>query len=250
MKRLTYILIFIIFQIGCTDLKSEFGDWQKIKDKKDFAAFFNFALKTNDSELLMHCYDSLEKYRPEKYCIVLSKYEYYLPKKDSIYSSAFYKENHCGVHYDYKNRNILRINIDKKDSVISEYNHNDFNAFDSILFTLLDTSAASLKLPEVNEVIINDNVYYAKNFGVILHSAMFPDSLIQKTSWSKLIEITKQILGIYKDIRDKKSIEIYNQAFSELNLKGRKEIIQLIPIFITIKFYANVKPPPLPPPPK
>ena len=251
MKSVAYILILILFQIGCTDLKSEFADWQKIKDERDFATFFNFALETDDSELLLRCYDSLDKYKPEKYCYVLDKNTFYLPSNDSVYNRGFDLENHCGYDFDVKSRNVLVVKIDNNDSIHFNYQRKDYLDFESLMYTLLDTPSLAKTLPEAELTMINGTDYYAKNFGLFLHCRMFPDSLTRKTSWDELIKTTKQILSTYNRVRNTKSKEIYSRDFNELDEEKRKKIIYLIPIHFMIRFYYSYKdvrvPPPEPP---
>lgn len=251
MKSIPYILIFALFQFGCTNLKSEPDEWQKIKNTRDFATFFNFALETDNSELLLRCYDSLEKYKPKKHCYVLDKNNYYLPNNDSIYNRGFDLANHCGYHFDVKARNVIVIKIDKNDSVRVNYQRKDYLDFKNLMYTLLDTPSLAKTLPEAELTMINGKEYYAKNFGISLHCAMYPDSLIKKTSWDELIKTTKQILSTYNRVRNAKSQEIYNQDYTELNCDKRKKIVYLIPIHFMVRFYYSYKdvrvPPPEPP---
>ena len=78
MRKLTYILIIVqIVLTSCNQIDKDLTEWKKIKNGKDFSAFFNFALTVQDSLLLYQCIDSLESNKPENTCFVLGYFDYY-----------------------------------------------------------------------------------------------------------------------------------------------------------------------------
>ncbi len=226
-------------------------EWNKIKNEKDFSAFFNFAIATEDTVLLSQCIDSLEKYKPTNTCIILKYLDYYHEKLDTVYHSSFFLFDNCEYLRHIKDRNIVFINIDSYNSVQIEYSDSSYSDYHKLLLTLFDTTGDSYDLPEYLIANFNKEEYIARKLGTFISCEMSPDTLNEKATWRKLIKTNKQVLEVYEKIRDYKSLKIFECEFKELYDLERKFIMNLVPVFIENYFYysfINIPPPPPPPP--
>lgn len=252
MRILTYILILFLFiNFGCQSDNQVKTDWDKVKNEQDFSGFFNFALENNNLKYYPECIDSLEKYKPKMYCHVLYCYDYYLDYKDSVRKTDFFVEDECSVDIDYKMRNIVAVNIDRNDSILTLYTNREYTNFNKLILSLYDTTAVSYDLPETHIIEYDSAEYYAKSIAVFINCEMLPDSIESKTSWESLINTTRQVQGIYQTVRNNKSEVIFGKRYTQLNETERKFIVNIVPKFIKIRFVVTIfgKPPPPPPPP-
>lgn len=240
-------ILFLIFG-GCSPKNQDYVEWSTIKNSASFDAFFNFILNVNDTVVFQDCVDSLEKYKPHKSCIVLSYCDYYSFINDSLVHEVFALEDQCGTIYDYKWNNIIFISLDKYDNVKTHY-LDTFNLdYRSILISLHDTNEISYELPETKVITYNDKEYLQRWVGTFIYNAMLPDTLNTKTSWKKLITVTKEILRTTEEIKDKKSSLIFELPYNDLHDDQKIFIDKLVPTFIEIFFenYLLVMPPPPP----
>ena len=252
MRILTYILaLFLFINFGCQSDNQVKLEWDKVKNGQDFSEFFNFALENNNLKYFPECIDSLEKYKPTMYCHVLYCYDYYLDYKDSIRHSDFFIDDECGMFLDYKMRNIVAVNIDRNDSILTVYTNGEYTNFNKLIISLYDTTEVSYDLPETKTVKFDSVEYLAKSIAVFINCEMLPDTIERKTSWETLINTTKQVQAIYQIVRNNKSETIFGKKFNQLNETESKFIINLVPKFIKIRFVASIfrLPPPPPPPP-
>ena len=149
MRKFTYILIAVqIVLISCNQVDNDLAKWNKIKNEKDFSAFFRFALTVQDSLLLYQCVDSLENNKPLSSCFVLANYDYYDETTDSVNLVNYYLYDNSEYHRDYKDRNIVFINIDSLSKVQIKYSYSNYLEYFNLLQTLFDTTSSSYDLPE------------------------------------------------------------------------------------------------------
>ena len=174
---------------------------------------------------------------------------YYDSDNDTIMNNGFLEEDGCDVHLESKVRNIVYANINRYDSISIKYVNEKYENLNDLLLTLFDTVGKSYEIPEHRIVIANGKEYYKRNLTVIVHCEMFPDTLLHKTSWNSLIKTTKDILSSYENVINQKSQKIYLKEYSKLNEKEKRFIINLIPFYITIRFYYTVFAIQVPPPP-
>lgn len=251
MQNLIYILIVIqLIGFGCNNTDNELIEWNKIKDEKDFSAFFNFALTTENSMLFSNCIDSLEKYKPEDKSLILQYSDYYSESTDSLFHSDYILFDKFEYQNSIKTRNIVFINIDNNDSIETEYSDSSYLDYNRLLFTLFDTIGDSYDLPEYVIVKFDKKEFQARRLICFISCELRPDTLNQRTTWELLLKTNKQILKTCESVRNYKSNEIFSEEFKELNELERKFIINLVPIFIENYFYFSfIHIPPPPPPP-
>ena len=249
MRNKLYIL-FIIPLLVLTDCLKPPTDreWNKIKDKSDFSLFFQYAISTDNTVFLNSCLDSLKKYKPKKYCEILRYFNYYANYTDSIHYSNFFVENQCDDDIDYYYRDILVIEINENDSVRTLHLGEDLKSFESSLISFYDTTSTSESLPRFDWIEYNNEKYLQRNVGIFIYNKMYPDSLTNKSSWNKLIQVTKGVLNTIDKIKDKKAENIFGAKLNELDNEKRKLFSDLVPTFINIYFYLS-EPPKIPPPP-
>jgi len=243
------IILALIFIFGCQVSSDENLEWEVIKDKQDFASFFNFALNNTDSVLHSMCIDSLEKYKPKNESIVLNRYEYYNHAKDTLVETGFYEYDECDIRYESKMRNIVYVNIDRNDSVQTNYIYNEYKNYSELITTLIDTTGSSLEIPETKVIEWNNKHYLSRNLAVYIHCEIFPDTLVKKTTWSALIQETKGVLATFNSLRNSRSKHIFQKEYSEVIPEKKKLIIGLVPMFMKIRFFGsfiNIQPPPPP----
>lgn len=232
-----YIVLTFISLLGCKPSSNENLEWTAIKDKQDFASFFNFALTNTDSVLYAMCIDSLKKHKPESDCVALNKAEYYLQTKDSLIETDFDEYDDCDFCYKVKSRNIVYVSIDKNDSVKTKYIRTNYPDYSELIKTLIDTSSSSPDLPETKVLEWNNSHYLYRNFAVHIHCEMFPDTLSSKTSWSALIKETRRVIETIQTLRDSRSKLKFQRSFSELIHEEKKLIVGLIPMYVRIYFF-------------
>ena len=224
-------------------------EWAKVKNDSDFSKFFNFALENDNLKYYPECIDSLEKYKPDMYCHVLYSYDYYLDYKGSLKQSDFFVDDECSVEIDYKMRNIVAVNIDRTDSILTVYVNGEHTNFNKLIIELFDTLGVSYDLPQSEVVEINGSEYTSKTLGVFINCEMLPDTISEKTSWETLINTTKHVMNIYLTIRESRSEKVYGRSFNKLDERERKLIVKLVPKYIKIRFTASIFRIPPPPPP-
>jgi len=238
-----YILVSILFAFfcKCNTIEEDKNQWNNIKDSRDFSSFFNFALEASDSLLLNNCYDSLDKYKPMKRCIILTNYKNI---SDSLNGEEFLLEDQCGFNINYKNRNILFVNINERDSVEAEYNYLLLSNYSKTLINLLDTDSTSYELPQLAEIEIEGEKYKQRKFGVMIFCEMLPDTMLLKTSWRSLTNVTNKVLTTFDEVKTNKAIKIFNKSYENLTELESSIIDEIVPKIINIHFYGNRKPPP------
>nr|WP_320000024.1 hypothetical protein [uncultured Draconibacterium sp.] len=248
MKNRLCILFIIPFLVltGCLKTPTD-REWNEIKNKSDFNLFFNYAITTDNTRILQNCIDSLEKYKPQKYCEILRYYDYYISHRDTTHYSDFFVENQCDVNIDYYYRDILNIEINENDSVKTLY-LGELANYTIFLRSLYDTASTDENLPRYEYLEYKGKKYMQRDVGVFIYNRMWPDTLAQKTSWHKLIHVTKDVLSTFQKVKNDKSEKIFNKDFNALTIKEKKFIKDLVPEFINIYFYLN-EPPRIPPPP-
>ncbi|WP_282126297.1 hypothetical protein [Marinifilum flexuosum] len=247
-----YKFVVLIFLFGCKITSDQDLKWNKVKDKQDFASFFGFALNNSNPDLQKACIDSLEKYKPNKEWIVLNKYEYYHQAKDSLIETSFYEYDESDIRYETKRRNIVHVNIDGKDSVKVSYIDDFHNDCTQLIKNLYDTTGESIEITEVESIEWNDLHYLSRKLAVHIHCEIFPDSLVEKTSWKALIKETKKVLDAFQSIRNSRAKHIFQKEFSELKQDEKNLIIGIVPLYFKIHFsgpFLSIAPPPPPPPP-
>ncbi|MEZ5084040.1 MAG: hypothetical protein R2750_11420 [Bacteroidales bacterium] len=228
------ISILILIFWGCSSHNQDYIKWEHIKDSQNFDSFFNFALEVNDTILFQNCVDSLDKYKPSEFCIVLRYFDYYNLQSDSLIHGDFALEDQCDICIDYKMRNILIISIDKHDSIKTHYLDTNNLDYRLALINLHDTIEISYNLPETNVITYNDKEYFQRRVATFIYTQMLSDTIQTKTSWKKLIEVTKEILRTIDKIKDKKAFSIFGNTYNQL-LNDQKILIdKLVPTFINI----------------
>jgi len=249
MKNKLYILIVIPFLIltGCSKSNSD-EKWDKIKNKSDFSLFFQYAISTDNDKKLETCIDSLKKYMPKEPFKILRYYNYYSSYSDSNYYSNFFVEYQGYNEVDYCYRDILKIEINVNDSVRTIYLGKEIEDFSKSIISLFDTSSISENLPRYYYIPFENEKYIQRNLGVFIRTTMYPDTLNNKTSWNKLIEVTKEVLETVDILKNKKSLRIFNRGYSEINKREKELINELVPTFINIYFSLKEIPKPPPPP--
>ncbi|MBI9056006.1 MAG: hypothetical protein JEY96_19450 [Bacteroidales bacterium] len=251
MRKLTYILIAVqIVLMSCNQVDNDLTEWNKIKNEKDFSAFFNFAIATEDSLLISECIDSLEKYKPKNGCLVLKYYDYYNETEDTILNSGFNLYDKCGLHENIKSRNIIFVNIDENNVVEIEYSDSSFLNYHNLLHTLFDTIGESYSLPEFFITTFEDREYIARKLITFISLEISPDTINKKSSWETVIKANKLVLESYDKVRDSKAQEIFSSEFMNLESSEKKLIINLVPVYLENNFYfsfINIPPPPPPP---
>ena len=240
-------IIPILILTGCLKSPTD-REWNEIKTKSDFSLFFKYAITTDNKRILQNCIDSLEKYKPQKYCEILRYYDFYISHRDTTYYSDFFVENQCDDNIDYYYRDILNIEINENDSVKTLYLGENLANYTIFLRSLYDTTSTDENLPRYEYLEYKDKKYIQRDVGVFIYNRMWPDSLVQKTSWHKLIHVTKNVLSTFQKVKNDKSEEIFSKDFNALTIKEKKFIKDLVPEFINIYFYLS-EPPRIPPPP-
>jgi hypothetical protein len=249
MRNKLYILFLMPFLVltGCFKPTTD-TEWNEIKDKSDFSLFFQYAIATDNTEFLNSCNDSLTKYKPSRDCEILRYYNYYNTYQDSTYYHNFFIENQCDVNIDYYYRDILVIEINENDSLRIIHQGEELKSWKSSLISFFDTTSTSEYLPRYDLIEYNNEKYMQRHVGVFIYNQMYPDSLPNKSSWNKLIQVTKEVLNTIDKIKNNKAEKIFGVKLSELNNEKRKFISDLIPTFLNIYFYLS-EPPSIPPPP-
>ncbi len=228
--------------------KQDYTEWIKIKDSADFGSFYNFALNVNDTTLLHRCVDSLEKYKPTEPCIILRYYDYFDSDADSLIHGDFALEDQCGWYIDYLQRNLLKIIINRYDTVRVEYLGLRMDDYKKALFSLHDTTETTPYLPQVKMVNYQSQTYLERKLGTFIYAHMSPDSMGFKTSWKRLILVTKEVLQTINEVKDKKALVIFGSPYKDLIIEQKALIDELVPTFINIYFvdstFFRIPPPP------
>ena len=210
MKKKLQILITIaiLLSIGCNDKNRIDESWNEIQNKSDFNLFFQYAIKSNNQELLINCIDSLEKHKPKEYCEILQYYNFYDDYADSTVYKNFSIENLCDENIDYYMNDLFVIKIDKNDSVQTSYLDKDLPNYKKSLISFYDTTAISFDLPYADSIEYNNKKYLRRRIAIFIYNEMRPDTIQNKTSWNKLILVTKGVLNTIENVKNRKSQKI------------------------------------------
>ncbi len=157
----------------------------------------------------------------------------------SFSAHAYSWEDSFGCDYDYKERNVVEIRIDRNDNIRFEYQK--IQSLDEvkdtlrILFTnpLGDERLAQTRLKKID--IIGERKVAKTSF--IIDALVVPDSTGKASSWGKIYKIVNVIFEVNMDLRLDSAISIFNKEYDELSYLEQKALSELLPVAIWI--YPN-----------
>lgn len=248
-----WLLILITAIASCTSPPSkEEQEWERICQLKQFDFFFNFALHTADSTLMLKSIDSLPVYGPTNSYAIINLVRLSFSDTDSIGREWFSLDtNEYHLHGDIEKRNLLTIFLDKHDSI---------SVFSKVYFgqplanlirqmhdtTLTDTAGL---FPERMVVEIGKRLLTIKKMGILYHVEMFPDSSENHASWKQLVFEMRTILSIIDSLRNEGALALWEKPYAQANRVELFLLERLFPYGMTVCFNLPINQIPPPPPP-